>query len=76
MATPRVDLAMLTLFDHPTVAFYETYGELEPGYDERHAIYQRPALVHLRLFGSGYRALVERLLSSSSANTLKYSTRC
>jgi fructosamine-3-kinase len=62
----EVDLAMLTLFDHPTAAFYETYGELEPGYDERHAIYQLwPALVHLRLFGSGYRALVERLLAKA-----------
>jgi fructosamine-3-kinase len=62
----EVDLAMLTLFDHPTAAFYEAYGELEPGYDERHAIYQLwPALVHLRLFGGRYTALVERLLAKA-----------
>jgi fructosamine-3-kinase len=60
----EVDLAMLTLFDHPSAAFYDAYGKLEPGYEERRSIYQLwPALVHLRLFGSGYRALVERLLA-------------
>ncbi len=60
----EVDIAMLMLFDHPTPAFYSAYGKLEPGEGERLAIYRLwPALVHLRLFGSGYRALVEGLLS-------------
>jgi fructosamine-3-kinase len=60
----EVDIAMLTLFDDPSPAFYEAYGGLAPGHEERHAIYQLwPALVHLRLFGGGYRGMVERLLS-------------
>jgi hypothetical protein len=47
-------------------AFYEAYGLLEPGHDERTAIYRLwPALVHLRLFGAGYRPMVERLLQAT-----------
>src|SRR4029077_6899194 len=54
---------MLGLFDQPVAAFYDAYGLLEPGHDERTAIYRLwPALVHMRLFGAGYRAMVERLL--------------
>jgi fructosamine-3-kinase len=60
----EVDIAMLQMFDHPGKAFFSAYGELEPGHSERLKIYRLwPALVHLRLFGSGYRPLVERLLS-------------
>ncbi len=60
----EVDIAMLMMFDHPGAAFFSTYGKLEPGHKERLDIYRLwPALVHLRLFGSGYRPLVERLLS-------------
>ena len=60
----EVDIAMLMMFDHPSQAFYSAYEKLEPGAEERLAIYRLwPALVHLRLFGSGYRSLVERLLS-------------
>jgi fructosamine-3-kinase len=60
----EADLAMLTLFDHPSAAFYDAYGKLQPGHEERRSIYQLwPALVHLRLFGSGYRGLTERLLT-------------
>ena len=59
----EVDLAMLTLFDQPDAAFYEAYGPLDPGHEERLIIYKLwPALVHLRLFGEGYRSLVDRLL--------------
>ncbi len=62
----EVDIAMLNLFDGPSPAFYEAYGELEPGWKERLVIYQLwPALVHVRLFGSGYRPMVERLLSQA-----------
>jgi fructosamine-3-kinase len=62
----EVDLAMLGLFDQPDAAFYEAYGLLEPGHDERTAIYRLwPALVHLRLFGVGYRPMVERLLQAT-----------
>jgi fructosamine-3-kinase len=61
----EVDLGMLTLFDHPSVDFYDAYGPLEPGHDERLTIYRLwPALVHLRLFGSSYRSMVERFLSN------------
>jgi fructosamine-3-kinase len=61
----EVDLAMVGLFD-PVAAFYEAYGFLEPGHDERTAIYRLwPALVHMRLFGAGYRQMVERLLQAT-----------
>jgi fructosamine-3-kinase len=60
----EVDLAMLRLFGQPGPAFYQAYGTLEPGHAERRPIYQLwPALVHFRLFGSGYRPMVESLLS-------------
>jgi fructosamine-3-kinase len=59
----EVDLAMLTLFDAPPGEFWDAYGPLEPGWEDRRDAYQLfPALVHLRLFGSGYAALVDRLL--------------
>ena len=60
----EVDLAMLTLFDNPDAAFFDAYGALEQGYEERLLIYRLwPALVHLRLFGGGYQSLVDRHLS-------------
>jgi len=60
----EVDIAMLNLFDGPSPAFYDAYSALEPGWNERLIIYHLwPALVHLRLFGSGYRPMVERLLA-------------
>jgi fructosamine-3-kinase len=59
----EADLAMLTLFGAPGPAFFEAYGPLEPGAAERRAVYQLwPALAHLRLFGGGYRGMVEGLL--------------
>lgn len=64
----EVDLAMLTLFDTPPREFWEAYGALEPGWEERRAVYQLfPALVHLRLFGASYAPMVDRLLSASGA---------
>jgi fructosamine-3-kinase len=61
----EVDLAMLTLFGSPPESFWSAYGSLDTGWQIRRNIYQLwPALVHLRLFGDGYRSLVERLLSS------------
>jgi fructosamine-3-kinase len=60
----EVDLAMLTLFGSPPESFWVAYGPLESGWRLRRIIYQLwPALVHLRLFGDGYRSLVESLLS-------------
>ncbi len=60
----EVDLAMLTLFGSPPKAFWQAYGPLAPDWQERRAAYQLwPALVHLRLFGSGYRPMVEGLLA-------------
>jgi fructosamine-3-kinase len=59
-----VDIAMLQMFDAPPAAFFSAYGQKEAGHEERLLIYRLwPALVHLRLFGSGYRSLVERLLT-------------
>ncbi|CAA9223074.1 MAG: COG3001: Fructosamine-3-kinase [uncultured Chloroflexia bacterium] len=64
----EVDLAMLTLFDGPPDEFFEGYGPLEEGWEERRAIYQLfPALVHLRLFGAGYAGMVDRLLARLGA---------
>lgn len=64
----EVDLAMLALFDRPSPEFFAAYGPPVPGRAERLPIYQLfPALVHLRLFGASYRALVDRLLSAAGA---------
>ena len=61
----EVDLAMLALFGSPPKAFLNAYGPLEEGWERRRDAYQLwPALVHLRLFGSGYRALVARLATA------------
>lgn len=63
----EVDIAMLGLFDRPTPAFFASYGALESGSSTRLPIYRLwPALVHLRLFGAGYRSLVERTLTEIS----------
>lgn len=59
----EVDLAMLHLFGVPPAAFYDSYGALSPGWEERRAIYTLwPAIVHVRLFGAGYHGLLDRLL--------------
>lgn len=59
----EVDLAMLELFGTLTEGFRRGYGPIEPGYETRRPIYQIwPALVHVRLFGSGYYSLLDRLL--------------
>ncbi|MBV7410357.1 fructosamine kinase family protein [Maritimibacter sp. DP1N21-5] len=64
----EVDLAMLTLFGRPGPEFDRAYGPLEPGWEVRRHVYQLwPALVHLRLFGTSYRGLVERLLAAIGA---------
>lgn len=60
----EVDLAMLCLFGAPDAAFWDEYGALEPGWEERRCLYQLfPALVHLRLFGASYAGMVDRLLA-------------
>ncbi|HYI48653.1 MAG TPA: fructosamine kinase family protein [Allosphingosinicella sp.] len=64
----EVDLAMLCLFGAPPGEFWEAYGDRERGWEDRLPLYQLfPALVHLRLFGSGYAAMVERLLDTVGA---------
>ncbi|KIC14797.1 fructosamine kinase family protein [Leisingera sp. ANG-Vp] len=61
----EVDLAMLHLFGSPPAEFYDSYGRLEPGFEIRRLVYQLwPALVHLRLFGSSYRSMVETRLEA------------
>lgn len=62
----EVDLAMLALFGRPGPAFSAAYGASEPGAAERAPIYKLwPALVHLRLFGAGYRGMVEDFLEAA-----------
>jgi fructosamine-3-kinase len=64
----EVDLAMLDLFCAPPEAFREAYGTLAPGWRERQPIYQLfPALAHVRLWGAGYHAMVDRLLGAVGA---------
>ncbi len=64
----EVDLAMLTLFARPPETFWRAYGRLDPGSQARRALYQLwPALVHLHLFGTGYRGMVEGLLARLGA---------
>lgn len=59
----EVDLAMLELFGPPAADFWKGYGDPAPDRAARTAAYQLwPALVHLRLFGDGYRPMVARLL--------------
>lgn len=60
----EVDLAMLSLFDQPPVAFYDACG-LAPGWQERQPVYQLwPLLVHVRLFGGAYHQQAGACLSA------------
>ena len=62
----EVDLAMAHLFGHLDDRFYGRYGALGPGFETRRAVYSLwPALVHFRLFGSSYRAMVEGFLTEA-----------
>lgn len=62
----EVDLAMLELFGRPDAAFWQGYGAPEPDRTDRVAIYQLwPALVHLHLFGAGYRGMVTSRLDQA-----------
>lgn len=65
---PEIELAFTTLFGTFGSAFFDAYGALrplEPGFHEtRCGIYNLyPTLVHVRLFGAGYLAGIERTLS-------------
>jgi len=60
----EVDIAMLTLFDHPPEEFFAQIA-LDPGWRERLPVYRLwPLLVHLRLFGGAYRGSVDRALTA------------
>ncbi|CAX27127.1 putative phosphotransferase:kinase [Methylorubrum extorquens DM4] len=62
----EVDLAMLSLFGRPGSGFRAAYGAPEPDAAERAPIYKLwPALVHWRLFGAGYRGMVEGFLEAA-----------
>jgi fructosamine-3-kinase len=66
-AHPEIELAFSTLFNTFDAAFFERYQELrplKPGFFEtRRDIYNLyPLLVHVRLFGGGYVASVDRIL--------------
>lgn len=65
---PEIELAFTTMFGTFGDAFFEAYEALspiEPGFHEvRRDLYNLyPTLVHVRLFGSGYLAGVERTLA-------------
>ena len=63
----EADLAMTELFGGFDDAFYDAYQNawpLEPGYENRRAIYNLYHLLnHLNIFGSSYAAGVEKILS-------------
>ncbi len=62
----EVDLAMLTLFGRLDAGFWTGYGAPAPDWETRRPVYQLwPALVHLRLFGTGYQAMVDGLLDQA-----------
>jgi fructosamine-3-kinase len=65
-ADREVDLAMLALFGDAPAAFHRAYGDAWPLDDgarrRRPALQLAPLLVHVRLFGAGYVAGVERRL--------------
>ncbi|HDR29356.1 fructosamine kinase family protein [Rhodovulum sp.] len=64
----EVDLAMLHLFGRPGADLAGAYDPPEPGWQARRPLYQLwPALVHLRLFGGGYRGMVEKCLDAVGA---------
>ncbi len=64
----EVDLAMLALFGGPSAEALPGYPAPDAGWRDRRAVYQLwPALVHLRLFGSGYRGMVEARLAALGA---------
>ncbi|WP_252181136.1 fructosamine kinase family protein [Azospirillum sp. B4] len=55
----EVDIAMLTLFDHPPAAFFDAL-DLKVGWRDRLPVYRLwPLLVHLRLFGTAYAGAVD-----------------
>lgn len=65
---PEIELAFTTMFGTFGNAFFATYESLmplEPGFHElRASLYNLyPRLVHVRLFGSGYLAGIERTLA-------------
>jgi len=66
---PEIELAFTTMFGTFGDAFFEAYESrlpLEPGFhDVRKGLYNLyPALAHVRLFGSGYLASIDRTLSA------------
>jgi len=64
----EADLAMLSLFDAPPEDFWEAYGPLEEGWEERRPIYELfHAIVHMRLYGALYGPMLERLLGEVGA---------
>lgn len=67
-ADPEIELAFMTLFNSVGKKFFARYNEhrpLRPGFfEERRDLYNLyPLLVHVRLFGGGYTAQVERTLA-------------
>src|SRR5262249_44080665 len=66
--SPEIELAFTTMFGTFGKTFFEAYEmerPLEPGFhDLRASLYNLyPTLVHVRLFGSGYLAGIERTLA-------------
>jgi len=60
----EVDVAMLSLFDHPPPNFLDAL-DLAPGWRARQPAYRLwPLLVHLRLFGPSYREPVNNALAA------------
>jgi fructosamine-3-kinase len=66
-ADPEMELAFISLFNTFGDAFFARYGErrpLDPAFmrERRHLYNLYPLLVHVRLFGGGYVASVDRTL--------------
>jgi fructosamine-3-kinase len=66
-AEPEIELAFMTLFGSVGEPFFAAYARLRPiapgFFEQRRDLYNLyPLLVHVRLFGGGYAADVERIL--------------
>lgn len=62
----EVDIAMLTLFDHPAQIFWSAFANRDSDFMARLSFYKLwPCLVHFRLFGSSYLSLIDYSLQET-----------
>ena len=69
----EADLAMMELFGHPGMGFFDAYNEAlptDPGYSTRKVLYNLYHILnHFNLFGGGYAAQAERMCQQLLSET-------